>query len=161
MVNWIKFFVVFLFTLVLVFTSFVFYKAYEPASTLKSEAKEKVLNAGLLKEIERAEVYNGTGSLTVVFGKDEKDVAKAVFVKEKAKSEKDMKVIALEKGLTAKEALASVKKEKTVKKLLHVKLGMEDDATVWEVAFKNEQNKLNYVYVSFSDGEWQKRILNL
>ncbi len=161
MVNWIKFFIIFLFTLTLALTSFVFYKAYEPASSLKENATSKVLDAGLLAEVDRAEVYNGTTSLTVVFGKDDNDVAKAVFVNEKAKTEKDLKVLVLKKGITAKQALTSVKQEMDVNKLIHVKLGMEDDAAVWEVVFKNEANKLNYVYVSFSDGQWQKRILNL
>ena len=161
MVNWIKFFIIFLFTLTLALTSFVFYKAYEPASSLKENATGKVLDTGLLAEVDRAEVYNGTTSLTVVFGKDDKDVAKAVLVNEKAKTEKDFKVLVLKKGITAKQALTSVKQEMDVNKLIHVKLGMEDDAAVWEVAFKNEANKLNYVYVSFSDGQWQKRILNL
>ncbi|MCM3756892.1 DUF5590 domain-containing protein [Sporosarcina aquimarina] len=161
MVNWIKFFVIFLFTLTVAFTSFVFYKAYQPASTLKENATNRVLDAGLLVEADRAEVYNGTTSLTVVYGKDEKGVSKAVFVNEKAKSDEDLNVIALKKGITAKQALSSVKQEMNVNKLIHVKLGEEDDAAVWEVAFKNEANKLNYVYVSFSDGQWQKRILNL
>lgn len=161
MINWIKFFAVFLFALTLAFTSFVFYKAYEPASTLKENATNRVLDAGLLEEADRAEVYNGTTSLTVVFGKDSKGVSKAVFVNEKAKSDEDLNVITLEKGITAKQALSSVKQEMNVNKLIHVKLGEEDDAAVWEVAFKNEDNKLNYVYVSFLDGQWQKRILNL
>ncbi|MBD7906930.1 cell wall elongation regulator TseB-like domain-containing protein [Sporosarcina gallistercoris] len=161
MINWIKFFIIFLFTLTLVLTSFVFYKAYEPASSLKENATSQVLDSGLLAEAERAEVYNGTTSLTVVYGKDDKGVAKAVFVNEKAKSDKDFKVIVLEKGITAKQALTSVKQEMNVSKLIHVKLGVEDNAAVWEVVFKNEANKLNYVYVGFSDGQWQKRILNL
>ncbi|MGG0642771.1 DUF5590 domain-containing protein [Sporosarcina gallistercoris] len=161
MINWIKFFIIFLFTLTLVLTSFVFYKAYEPASSLKGNATRQVVDAGILVEAERAEVYNGTASFTVVYGKDDKGVAKAVFVNEKVKNEKDLKVVVLEKGITAKQALTSVKQEMNVNKLIHVKLGVEDDAAVWEVVFKNEANKLNYVYVAFSDGQWQKRILNL
>lgn len=161
MVNWIKFFSVFLFALVLVSLSFVFYKAYQPASDLKQDAKQKVLEAGLLQETERAEVYNGNDALTVVYGKDEKGVQKAVFVKEKAKPDEEMKVVVLEKGVTAKKALASVKQEMDVNKLLHVKLGIENDAAVWEVAFKDKANKLNYVYVKFNDGKWQKKVLNL
>lgn len=161
MVNWIKFFIVFLFSLTLILTAFVFYKAYEPASQQKEDAENRVLNAGLLKEVDRAEVYNGTTSLTVVFGKDDKGVEKGVFVNDKEKSDEKLKVVALKKGVTAKEALSSVKQELDVNKLIHVKLGIEDNTAVWEVAFKNQSNKLNYVYVTFSNGQWQKRILNL
>ncbi|WP_432355149.1 DUF5590 domain-containing protein [Sporosarcina sp. A2] len=161
MINWIKFFIIFLFSLALTLTIFVFYKAYQPASELKANATKQVTDAGLLKEVDRAEVYNGTTSLTVVFGKDTEGVAKAVFVKENVETEKDLEVIVLDKGITSKQAVTSVKQEMNVNKLIHVKLGMEDDTAVWEVAFKNEANRLNYVYVSFSNGQWKKRILNL
>lgn len=55
----------------------------------------------------------------------------------------------------------AVLKEQKVTKVLHVSLGLEDGEPIWEVAFKNEHGKLNYVYIQFKDGEWSKRILNL
>ena len=62
---------------------------------------------------------------------------------------------------TADEAVQTVEEELDVNKVLHVSLGMEEVGPVWEVAFKSENGKLNYVYVLFENGHWWKRILNL
>ena len=62
---------------------------------------------------------------------------------------------------TRKQPLKLLKKNLHVEKILHVTLGMEEDDPVWEVAFKSENGKLNYVYVFFENGQWWKRILNL
>ncbi|WP_040286707.1 DUF5590 domain-containing protein [Sporosarcina koreensis] len=159
--NWIKFFLVFFLALTAALSTFVFYKAYQPVSQWKNQAEQKVLAAGLLEETDRAEVFNGTEAWTVVYGKDGAGTEKAVFVSREAGAGKDMKEIVLKKGVTAKQAVDTVKNEKAVRKLLHVKLGMEDDEPIWEVVFKNDAGKLNYVYVSFTDGKWQKRISNL
>jgi len=160
-VNWIKFFIVFLFTLALLLTSFVFYKAYQPAAQWKEQAKKEALEAGLLQQADRAELYSGTEAYTVVFGKDTAGKDKAVFISREKKNRDQMKELTLSKGVTAKQALANVKQEMPISKLLHVKLGMEENEPVWEVAFKNEAGKLNYVYVLVKDGAWQKRIMNL
>ena len=94
-----------------------------------------------------------------VFGVDEDGEEKAVFVDEKSKD--GFKEVKLTDGITAEKAVANVKKELDVKKILHVKLGLEEEGPVWEVAFKSENGKLNYVYVFFENGQWWKRILNL
>ncbi|GKV67974.1 hypothetical protein NCCP2716_04720 [Sporosarcina sp. NCCP-2716] len=161
MVNWIKFFIVFLFTLALLLTSFVFYKAYQPAAQWKDQAEKAAVAAGLLKQADRAELYSGTESYTVVYGKDAAGKDKAVFIGRGKKDRDQMKELTLANGVSAKQALANVKREMPVSKLLHVKLGMEENEPIWEVAFKNEAGKLNYVYVLVKDGAWQKRIMNL
>ena len=64
-------------------------------------------------------------------------------------------------GISAEQAVANVKQELNVKKILHVTLGLEVEGPVWEVAFTSDNGKLNYVYVFFDTGQWWKRILNL
>lgn len=41
------------------------------------------------------------------------------------------------------------------------KLGYEEVGPVWEITYTNSDDKLNYVYIIFEDGQWWKRILNL
>ncbi len=73
----------------------------------------------------------------------------------------DFEEVLLADGISAEKAIANVQQELKVKTVLHVTLGMEEEGPVWEVAFKGENGKLNYVYVFFEDGQWWKRILNL
>ena len=75
----------------------------------------------------------------------------------KAKKE----VIELSKGVTEKEAIKIATEGQKVKKVLHVHLGIEKPGPVWEVAFENNRDELNYVYVVFETGQWWKKITNL
>lgn len=159
MLNWIKFIVVFLLMLTSVITVMVLMNAEKPFSVSKKAAIESAIQSGQLESVRSAEVFNGTVPTVTVFGVDADDKEKAVFVDENSKD--GFKEVKLIDGISAEKAVANVKKELDVKKVLHVKLGLEEEGPVWEVAFKSDNGKLNYVYVFFENGQWWKRILNL
>lgn len=159
MMNWVKFITAFLFALILVITSLVFYNANKPFSSAIDKAETNVLSSGLLTTVNHSEVYNGTKSMVTVFGKDKEGKEKAVFIDEK--TGELVEEIAMSEGVTSDVAIKTVKSELKVDKILHVKLGWEEDYPIWEVAFKSDNGTLNYVYVFFESGEWWKRILNL
>ncbi|WP_339250035.1 DUF5590 domain-containing protein [Sporosarcina sp. FSL W8-0480] len=159
MMNWIKFIVAFLLVLSLFITVIVLYNANIPFSSVQNNAEAIALKNGALQTVDRTEVYNGTISMVTVYGKDADGNEKAVFVEEK--TEKVLDEVVLEEGIDAQTALETVKSELQMDKTLHVVLGLEEGHPVWEVAFKSENGKLNYVYVFFENGEWWKRILNL
>jgi uncharacterized protein YpmB len=159
MLNWIKFIVVFLLTLTVVITITVLVNANKPISDAKKAAIDSALESGQLVSVSSAEIFNGTESFVTVFGKGKDGSKKAVFVD--GKLDGDFEEVLLADGISAKKAIANVQQELKVKTVLHVTLGMEEEGPVWEVAFKGENGKLNYVYVFFEDGQWWKRILNL
>lgn len=159
MMNWIKFIAAFLLALSLIITVIVFYNANEPFSAAHQKAEADALKSGKLKSVERTEIYNGTLSMVTVFGKDDEGNEKAIFIE--GKSGDILDEVAMVDGIDSQAAIETVKAELSVEKILHVALGLEDGHPVWEVAFKGENGKLNYVYVFFENGEWWKRILNL
>ncbi|MEK4715389.1 MULTISPECIES: DUF5590 domain-containing protein [unclassified Sporosarcina] len=159
MLNWIKFIVVFLIMLTSVITVMVLVNAEKPFSAAKKAAIESAVQSGQLASVSSADVFNGTIPTVTVFGVDADGKEKAVFVDENSKD--GFKEVKLTDGISAEKAVANVKKELDVKKVLHVKLGQEEEGPVWEVAFKSDNGKLNYVYVFFENGQWWKRILNL
>jgi uncharacterized protein YpmB len=159
MLNWIKFIVVFLLMLTSVITVTVLFNADKPFSSAEKTAIESAIKSGQIVSASSADVFNGTIPSVTVFGVDEDGKEKAVFVDEK--SQDGFKEVKLTDGITADKAVANVKKELDVKNILHVKLGIEEEGPVWEVAFKSDNGKLNYVYVFFENGQWWKRILNL
>lgn len=159
MLNWIKFITVFLLTLFTVITIAIFYNANKPLSTEKKKAVEAAEQTGQIETVLDVQPYNGTSSFVTVFGENPEGEKVAVFVDG---SKDDMfEEVKLADGISADEAMEIVLKEQKVDKIMHVLLGIEDDEPIWEVAFKNEHGKLNYVYIQFRDGEWVKRILNL
>lgn len=159
MLNWIRFIAGFLLVLTFVIILIVFYNAGSPFSIAKKSAIDAVIGTGQLETVERTETYNGTIPQITVFGTDKEGVPKAVFVERG--SEEGFTEVRLVDGITADQAIETVKKELDVKKVLHVTLGIEEEGPVWEVAFKSENGNLNYVYVLFENGQWWKRILNL
>jgi uncharacterized protein YpmB len=159
MLNWIKFIVVFLFVLISFIIVTVLYNADKPFSSAEKTAIESAIQSKQLISTSSAAIFNGTVPMVTVFGLDADGNEKAVFVDGKSKA--GFKEVKLADGITAKKAVANVRKELDVKKVLHVKLGLEEEGPVWEIAFKSENGKLNYVYVFFENGQWWKRILNL
>lgn len=159
MMNWVKFIAAFLLALSLVIIVIVFYNANKPFSTAQQDAETAALKTGALQSVEHSEIYNGTVSMVTVFGKDDEGNEKAVFIE--GKTGEIIDEVAMKDGIEAHAAIKTVKAELQVEKILHVTLGLEEGHPVWEVAFKGDNGKLNYVYVFFENGEWWKRILNL
>ena len=65
------------------------------------------------------------------------------------------------KGVTEKEARALFREEVGDAALLSVTLGMEQKTPVWLFLFENENGRLNYYYLSFTDGTWWKKVENI
>ncbi|AOV08045.1 DUF5590 domain-containing protein [Sporosarcina ureilytica] len=159
MLNWVKFISAFLFALVTVIVITVFYNANKPIATVKDTAAEAAIRSGQIMTVDAVQPYNGTDALVTVFGVNPDGEKVAVFVNER--EERKFQEVKLADGVSKETALQTVLQEHKVAKVLHVLLGTEENEPIWEVAFKNESGKLNYVYILFKDGEWSKRILNL
>ncbi|WP_203246485.1 cell wall elongation regulator TseB-like domain-containing protein [Sporosarcina beigongshangi] len=159
MLGWIKFIVVFLVVLTSIIIITVFYNADKPFSEAEQMAIDSALSSGQLVSASSAETFNGTVPMVTVFGVDAEGEETAVFVNPQWVD--GFEEVKLADGVTAEKAIANVKQELQVNKILHVTLGLEVEGPVWEVAFTSDTGKLNYVYVFFDTGQWWKRILNL
>ncbi|MGI2327040.1 DUF5590 domain-containing protein [Planococcus sp. YIM B11945] len=158
MKQWITFIVGFLSFLFVSLLLITIIFGNKPYSDTEKQAIKRVESEKLLEEVDRAYVYmNETTSVTII-GSDSKGKLKAVFV---PAGKGEMEVLNLEGKVTAKEARQIALEEMDVKEILHTKLGLESEGPVWEVAFVNKEDRLNYVYVMAEDGKWWKRILNL
>ncbi|GEK34134.1 cell wall elongation regulator TseB-like domain-containing protein [Kurthia sibirica] len=160
MKNWIKFFSVFLVILAVVLTAIITFIAYLPFSSATSKAEKAVLSDQLITEVSDSYVYNSKTSYVTVIGKDQDNKKLAVFKNEDDPQAK-MQKVELKKGISKKEAIKIATKDQKVKKVMHARLGVEKPGIVWEVTFKSTDDKLNYVYIMFDDGQWWKKITNL
>ncbi|MDN7241085.1 DUF5590 domain-containing protein [Planococcus sp. N028] len=158
MKQWITFILGFLSFLAVVLMIVIIVVGNKPFSAVEKQAIDRVESENLLSEIDRAYVYSNKQTSVTVIGTDAEGKAKAAFVP--AENDK-IETINLEDKVTAQEARGIALKEMKVKDILHTKLGMESEGPVWEIAFINEEDQLNYVYILAKDGTWWKRILNL
>jgi uncharacterized protein YpmB len=117
-------------------------------------AKEKVE----LSEVEDFHIYHGTETVSVLEGKNKKGENIIVWIPEKSK-----KVIwdKRKNGISKEDAVQRLLEEKSPKKIISVKLGMENSIPLWEIYYRSENNLINYYYVDFKTGEWLKKIENL
>jgi len=157
--NWIKFISVFLIGLVFVIVITIFYNASRPVASATGLATDAAIESGEVVSVNKVQPYNGTTSFVTVFGTNKAGEEIALFIDDAKKD--NYESVKLTDGITANEAIKTVKEELVVGKVLHVTLGIEEESPVWEVVFTSDNGKLNYVYVLFENGQWWKRILNL
>lgn len=160
MKKWIIFISVFVLSLALCIGLFVIWKAGQPFNNEKEKAEQLAITENLLKEVNGSVVYSGSSTFITVSGVDQDGEAKAVFIPA-GKKKQAIEEVKLNEGISKKQAIDIVQKEFDVKDVLHAKLGLEGKRPVWEVAFLNDNDKLNYVYLVFENGKWWKRILNM
>lgn len=156
--QWITFILGFLSFLAVAIIILVLFIGNKPYSETEEQAIDRAKSEQLIEEVERAYVYTNTSASVTVLGTNSKGELTAVFVPE---GDGEMQTTPLEDKITAQQAREMALAEMDVKDILHTKLGMESDGPVWEIAFLNEEDSLNYVYLSANDGTWWKRILNL
>ncbi|AIY05725.1 hypothetical protein Plano_1760 [Planococcus sp. PAMC 21323] len=156
--QWITFILGFLSFLAVTIIIMVLFLGNKPYSETEDQAIERAKSEQLIEDVERAYVYTNAQASVTVLGTNAKGELTAVFVPE---GDGKVQTLSLTDKITAQQARELVLNEMDVKKILHTKLGMESEEPVWEVAFVDEKDTLNYVYLSADDGQWRKRILNL
>lgn len=140
----------------------VFIKVYASAQEPLSVAEEKAVSLAKekveLSEVEDFHIYHGTETVSVLEGKNKKGENIIVWIPEKSK-----KVIwdKRKNGISKEDAVQRLLEEKSPKKIISVKLGMENSIPLWEIYYRSENNLINYYYVDFKTGEWLKKIENL
>lgn len=160
MKRWIIFISVFILSLSVFISIFVIWKAGQPFSDAKAKAEQTAIDENKLDHVSGSEVYSGSTTYITVHGSSGNGDEKAVFIPVTGKN-LEIEEVMLNEGISKKQAIKTVQDEFKVKEVLHTKLGWEENNAVWEITFLNENDKLNYVYLLFENGEWWKRILNL
>jgi uncharacterized protein YpmB len=140
----------------------VFVKVYTGAQEPLKAAEEKAVSLAKekveLDDVEDFHIYHGTESVNVIEGKNKKGENIIVWVPEKSKKVMWDK---RKNGISEEDAVQRLLEEKNPKKIISVKLGMENNIPLWEIYYRSENNLINYYYVHFKTGEWLKKIENL
>ncbi|ALQ18044.1 peptidase [Listeria monocytogenes] len=147
--------------IVFVVAAFLYIRyAEKPVTNAETEALDRISGQVDLKTTDQFYLYNGPKEVYYVLtGKNSKNQNIIVWVPKK-KSDKVYVKFASD-GITKQQARDKVTKEKNPKKILHVNLGMEKETPIWEVAYLDKNDKLNYFDINFETGEWYREIENL
>lgn len=133
--------------------------AQKPYEEAKEKAARQLEEKASLSQTDDVYVYHSTETVYAATGQDQNGQNVAVWLSEKEGSEPVVRP--LEEGVTEKEARALFREEAGDAALLSVTLGMEQKTPVWLFLFENENGRLNYYYLSFTDGTWWKKVENI
>ena len=158
--KWLLFIIIFAISLTSILSLLIYFQAKAPFKNANETAESYVLKNNLLSEVDNSYMYNSVNTFHTVIGKTSEGEQKAFFVPEE-KTEKVIQEINLKDGISESEAIQLALKDEQESDLLHAKLGVEEVGPVWEITYVNKDNKLNYVYILFNNGDWWKRISNL
>jgi uncharacterized protein YpmB len=136
----------------------VYLSALDPVKAAETKAVSRAQEEISLKEVEDFHIYNGIETVNVIEGKSKNGDKIIVWMPEKSK---EIFVRKAKNGLTREEAIQKLQQEKSPKKIISVRLGMEKNIPLWEIYYRSNNNLINYYYVHFDTGEWLKKIENL
>lgn len=146
--------------LISVITSTVIYTmAREPIKSTKITAEERAKAEAGIESIDKYFLYHGSKTYYTIIGKDKAGIQTVVWIPENTKQELVIKKMS--EGISEQDAINKLLQEEEPSEVLGVRLGMEKDLPVWELAYLDEKSNLNYYYIHFESGEWWRKIKNL
>lgn len=149
---------IFIILIVLVSGTIIYQKALKPVKTAEEKAVQIAKEETELTKAEDFYLYNGQETYYVVKGKNAKGTNIYVWI-----PEKEGRIIVRKQsdGVSEKEAVSNLLKEKNPEEIISVRLGMEKNRPLWEIYYRSEGDLINYYYVDFETGKWWKKIENL
>lgn len=133
----------------------IYHTAMSPIREDENEAAEIAKEEKNLQTINEVYTYNGTTPYTIVQGTDDKNEEIIIWVDEKKK-------IALtanaSDGVAKKDVMKYVDTDRKPSEILSVSLAMENNIPLWEIKFKDQNDRYNLYYIKFEDGEYYQRI---
>ena len=136
----------------------VYFSAVNPVKIAEKNAVQLANKEITLKEVEDFHIYNGIETVNVIEGKSKNGEKVIVWIPEKSK---EIFIRKAKNGLSKEAAVQKLQQEKSPKKIISVRLGMEKNIPLWEIYYRSNNNLINYYYVHFDTGEWLKKIENL
>lgn len=140
----------------------VYLNAVEPVKAAEKKAVQIASKETKLSDFTNFSLYSGEETYYVMTGKSARQEDVYVWINEKNDEVITRKA---KNGITKKEALNKLYKEKNPKKIIEVRLGMarvqKTDRPAWEIFYRNNSDTINYYYVDFDTGEKLRAIDNL
>lgn len=128
------------------FAAETYWKARKPYHEAYNKAAAVAKSKAGIRAADAFYLYNGKSTYYVVVGKGKGGKKKAVWIPEK-KPER-VTVLDLNTGISKQDAVKQVVQKRQPDKILSVRLGMESQIPIWEVAYI-KGNSLGYDEVPF------------
>jgi uncharacterized protein YpmB len=137
-----------------IWQGFVFYSHInDPIRKSESEALQFLQESIDIDEIIVADYYHGTESFHVFQLTDQEGDELIVWVPNTL----DMYVVKQKnEGINFEDVKQFIERELTPKRLISIKLGMENSIPLYEITYIDQQDRLSYYFISFKTGTYLK-----
>lgn len=102
--------------------------------------------------------YNGNESYFTVTGKNTDSKEIIVIVNQENGETKEF---AKNETLSKQELFEKVREREEPARILEARIGIHNDLPIWEVSFRQKDDKLAYIIFSLTTGEWVRTIKNI
>lgn len=133
-------------------------RSLSPYNQAQAETTELATRRANLAEAEDFYWFNGDETFFTVTGTDTEGTPIIVIVQQDGGA---IEVINQADAITAYEAIEKTIHRETPQSILEARIGMYNDAPIWEVSFKQENGSLGYSIYSLTSGEWIRTIKNI
>ncbi|GER67898.1 hypothetical protein BpJC7_20390 [Weizmannia acidilactici] len=128
------------------FAAQTYWGARKPYNDAYKKAQSLAKTEAGIRSVDQFYLYNGNATYYVVVGKGKGGAKKAVWIPEK--HPKRIVVLNWNSGISKQDAVNQVRQNKQPDKILSVRLGMDSQVPIWEVAYI-KGNNLSYYEVPF------------
>ncbi|WP_026673080.1 cell wall elongation regulator TseB-like domain-containing protein [Alkalihalobacterium bogoriense] len=155
MKKWV-FFGIVLFVVVIVSMSTYFYQTIRsPIVAEKEVISNFIIENTDVTIVDTVEFYHGTESYFVIKGVNEQNENVIVWIN---KEDRDSIIVRnAADGITKEQVRSFALSELDPKKIISIRLGYENNRTVYEITYIDEEDRYSYYYMTFSDGTFVKR----
>jgi len=140
------------FVFILLLFVFLYQTAMSPLKSQIQKAETTVVDDGYIKTIDSSDYYFGKEHAIVIQGENKDHKKIIAWVQNKKVTTHNAS-----EGLTKKQIMNQVQKERNPKEIVKVKLGIENNIPLWEVEYIDHAGHYNYYYASFKNGQLLKR----
>ncbi|WP_139364872.1 cell wall elongation regulator TseB-like domain-containing protein [Sutcliffiella halmapala] len=133
----------------------IYYTAMKPINDNINDASQIAMTEKNLHTISEVYTYNGTTPYTIVQGTNDEKEELIIWLDEK-------KEIALtvnaKEGIVKEDVMKYVDTDRTPSEIISISLAMENKVPLWEIKFKDQNDRYNLYYIKFENGDYYQRI---
>lgn len=145
--------------LILIFSvTLILTRSLSPYNQAKAETTEVASRRADLVDVDDFYWFNGTETYFTVTGSNSDGTPIIVIVQQDGG---EVKVYNEAETISKNRVIELTLNREEPRKILEARMGMYNDAPIWEVSFEQENGSIGYAKFSLTSGEWIRTIKNI
>ncbi|MCC5895811.1 MAG: DUF5590 domain-containing protein [Alkalibacterium sp.] len=143
---------------VIVGATVLYQQSNQPYARARADTIAYVAERTSLSQVDDFYWYNGTETYLTITGQNADGIERHYIVQQ---SGGQITSLSAENGLSKQEAIQLTREARQPDKILNARIGMIDDRPIWEVSYRNDNDRLGYYVIDLRTGEWIRTIDNI